>query len=120
MKRARPAILIAALGSLSLLTLQARDVRAADSTNDCVLMREGQSGDGLTLSIDNRCDRGLSCSLSWTVQCETASGKITRRSKEGARFVIGPSASRSTTASARSCGDSWRIDDVSWSCTPTK
>lgn len=120
MKRARPPILIAALGLLSLLALQAPDVRAADSANDCVHMREGQSSDGLTLAIDNNCDRGLSCTLSWTVQCETATGKVTRRSKEGARFVIGPSASQSTTASARSCGDNWRIDDVSWACNPTK
>ena len=119
-KRARPGILIAAFGLLSVLALRAPDVQAADSANDCVRMREGQSSEGLTLAIDNNCDRGLSCSLSWTVQCESATGKVTRRSKEGARFVVGASASQSTTASARSCGDSWRIDDVSWDCAPTK
>ena len=82
-------------------------------------MREGQSGEGLTLAIDNDCDRGLSCRLAWTVQCETATGKVTRRTKEGARFVIRASGTESTVASARTCGDSWRIEEVTWDCAPT-
>jgi len=37
-----------------------------------------------------------------------------------ARFVIGTSESRSTAASAKSCGDNRKMDDVSWSCAPLK
>ncbi|MBX3225434.1 MAG: hypothetical protein KF795_33320 [Labilithrix sp.] len=119
MKRAAPAT-FAVLGLLSLLALRAPDARAAESANDCVHLREGQSGDGLSLAIDNNCDRGLSCSLSWIVQCESATGKVTRRSKDGARLVVEASGSRTATASAKSCGDNWRIEDVSWDCAPLK
>lgn len=118
-KRATPAI-ITALGLLSVLALRAPDVSAADSANDCVRLREAQIADGLTLAIDNNCDRSLSCSLSWTVQCESATGRVTRRSKEGASFVVAASQSQSATASARSCGDNWRIDDVRWRCAALK
>ena len=109
-----------ALGLLSVLALRAPDAGAADSANDCVRMREGQSAEGLTLAVDNNCDRSLSCSLSWTVQCESATGRVTRRSKEGARFVVAASQSQAATASARSCGDNWRIDEVSWQCAPLR
>ncbi|MBX3199712.1 MAG: hypothetical protein KF894_16370 [Labilithrix sp.] len=118
MKRATP--IVAAFGLLSLLALRAPQARAAESANDCVLLREGQSADGLTLAIDNNCDRSLTCALSWTVQCESATGRVTRRAKDGARLVVDASASRSTTASAKACGDNWRIEDVSWDCAPSK
>lgn len=83
-------------------------------------MREVQVADGLTLAVDNNCDRTLSCSLSWTIQCESATGRVTRRTNEGARFAVGPGNSQSANVSARSCGDNWRIEDVSWSCASTK
>lgn len=114
------AIAFVSAGLLSIFALHAPDAMAADSANDCVRMREAQSGDGLTLAIDNNCDRGLSCSVSWTVQCETATGRITRRSKDGARFVVRASASQAATASASTCGDNWKIEDVSWDCSPLK
>jgi hypothetical protein len=83
-------------------------------------MQEQQVAEGLTLSIENNCKRSLACTLSWTVQCESATGRVLRRSKDGARFVIGAAATQSATASARSCGDSWRIEDVSWECASFK
>jgi hypothetical protein len=118
-KRAAPAILTA-LGLLSVVALRAPDAKAADSANDCVRMRETQEGAGLTLSVDNNCDRRLTCSVGWTVQCESATGKITRRSKEAARFVVGSSTTENAFASAKSCGDNWKIEEVSWDCSPLK
>ncbi len=109
-----------AIGLLSICALRAPAASAADSANDCVRMREVPGTDGLTLAVDNNCDRALSCSLSWTLQCESATGRVTRRSKDRARFVVSASDSRSALASARSCGDNWRIDDVSWECAATK
>lgn len=119
MKRTVPTI-VAALGLLSVVALRAPAARAADSANECVRMREAQDGGGLTLNIDNNCDRRLSCSLTWTVQCESATGKVTRRSKEGAHLVVSASTSQGATASAKSCGDNWRIEDVGWDCAPLK
>jgi hypothetical protein len=117
----RAALTILSLfGALCLHTLHAPDAEAADSANDCVRMHEGTSGDGLTLSIDNNCDRRLTCSLSWTLQCESATGKVTRRAKDSTRLLVGASASQVTNASAKSCGDNWRIEDVSWDCVPSK
>jgi hypothetical protein len=83
-------------------------------------MREAQESGGLSLNIDNNCSRGLSCSLTWTVQCQSATGKITRSSKQGAQLTVSASASQSALASASSCGDNWKIDDVSWECAPTR
>jgi hypothetical protein len=118
-KRAAPAIALA-LGLLSIAVLRAPDAQAADSANDCVRMREAQAGDGLALNIDNNCSRGLSCSLTWTVQCQSATGKVTRSSKDSARLVVSAAETQSALASAKSCGDNWRIDDVSWDCAPIK
>lgn len=119
-KRSSPAIVIAAAGLLSVLAIRAPDVRAADSADECVRMRQTQVADGLALAIENNCDRSLSCSLAWTVQCESATGRVTRRSKEGARLLVSTADTRSATASAQTCGDNWRIDDISWECRPTK
>lgn len=118
MKRAAP--LLAALGLLSLVALRAPRAHAAESANDCVLLREGMNDEGLTLAIDNNCDRRLTCSLTWTVQCESATGRVTRRTKDAVRLVVDASGSRSATASAKACGDNWRIEDVGWDCAPLK
>lgn len=118
-KRAITAFLLS-LGLLSVAALHAPDAQAADSANDCVRMRETIEGAGLTLSVDNNCDRRLACSVTWTVQCESATGKATKRVKEGAQLVVGSSASKDAYASAKTCGDNWKIEEVSWDCSPLK
>jgi len=120
-KRARTiTAIILSLGLLSIVALRAPDARAADSADDCVRMREVIEGPGLTLNVDNNCDRRLSCSVAWTVECESATGKVTKRSKDAAHFVVGSSASEKAFASAKTCGDNWKIDDVAWDCAPLK
>lgn len=112
---------VLALAALfSVVALRSPPAAAADSANDCVRMHEGPGGEGLVLSIDNTCDRRLFCSLSWTLQCESASGRVTRRTKESARMSVAASGAGTTTASAKACGDNWRIDEVSWECASSK
>jgi hypothetical protein len=50
--------------------------------------------------------------------CENASGKITSKAKQEARFVLSAADTHHTTGSAASCKDGWKIEDVSWDCTP--
>jgi hypothetical protein len=105
---------------LALLLLAAPAARAAESAGECVQLKESMEPGGLALRVDNDCDRGLACVLSWTVQCQTESGKVTRSSKDGARVVVQATRSAHAVASAKSCGDSWKIDDVRWDCSPLR
>lgn len=92
---------------------------AAEPVSDCVVLREAQTGDGMSFDVDNRCPRRLACKITWTVSCQNPAGKTTRSTQDVARFVVDASASHRAAASAKSCGDSWKIDDVQWSCDPT-
>ena len=119
MRKAFP-LLVVGLGLFSLVAMRAAPAAAADSADECVRMRESQESNGLSFAVDNNCDRRLSCVVTWTVQCESATGKITKKNTESARFVVSAAQSQNTFASAKSCGDSWRIQDVSWDCAPIK
>lgn len=113
-------VLFAGLPILSVAILSAPSAKAAESADDCVRLRESQAEKGLTLDVDNNCDRALSCSVSWTVCCQTESGKVTRSAKDGARFVVGASKTGRAVASTKSCGDNWKIEDISWDCAAVK
>ena len=113
-------VVLAALPVLSVALLAAPPAKAADSADECVRLRESQAEKGLTLDVDNNCDRSLSCSLSWTVSCHTESGKVTRSAKENARFVVAASKTGRAVASTKSCGDNWKIEDITWDCAAVK
>lgn len=113
-------VILAGLPVLSVALLSAPSAKAADSADECVRMRESQAEKGLTLDVDNNCDRSLSCAVSWTVSCQTESGKITRTTKDGARFVVAASKTGRAVASTKTCGDNWKIEDISWDCAPVK
>lgn len=119
MKRAA-ATLLFSLGVLSVLAVGAPPARAAESADECVRLRESQEPGGLALDVDNNCERGLVCAVSWTVQCQTEKGKVTRSSKDAARFVVAASKTGRAFASTKACGDNWKIEDVSWDCSPAK
>jgi hypothetical protein len=114
------AIVLAGLPALFVAFLAAPPAHAADSADECVRMRESQVDKGLTLDVDNNCDRTLACSLSWTVSCQTESGKVTRTAKDSARFVVAASKTGRALASSKSCGDNWKIEDISWDCAAVK
>jgi hypothetical protein len=118
-KRTRTAALLVALSTLSLILL-APPAIASDSAEQCVRLRESAQAGGLALDVDNACDRSLTCVLSWTVQCQTERGKVTRSTKDSSRFVVAKDESRRALASAKSCGYSWKIDDVRWDCSPVR
>lgn len=113
-------VLLAGLPVLSVAILSAPSAKAAESADDCVRLRESQADKGLTLDVDNNCDRSLSCSLSWTVSCQTEGGKVTRSAKDSARFVVAAAKTGRAVASTRTCGDNWKIEDISWDCAAVK
>jgi hypothetical protein len=113
-------ILAAGLPVLSVALLAAPPAKAADSADECVRLRESQADKGLSLDVDNNCDRSLSCAVSWTVSCQTESGKITRSAKDSARFVVAASKTGRAFASTKTCGDNWKIEDISWDCAAVK
>ncbi len=116
-----PGKVILALSAVSaLLAFSAAPARAGDSVDECVQLASTPVAKGISLGIDNHCDRSLSCRLSWKVTCESATGKVTRTRTGSASLVLASSASGSALAGASECGDSWRVDDVSWACSPMK
>lgn len=92
--------------------------QAADSADECVSLQSAALTTGLALDVQNACAKRLTCSVSWTLTCQNASGQTTSKAKQEARFVIDASDSHHTTGSAASCKDSWKIEDVSWGCAP--
>lgn len=93
----------------------------ADATaDDCVGFRKSDLDKGLMFEAASSCDKKLSCSLSWTLTCSTDEGKVTARKPASRSFILGAQESTSETASADSCKQSWRIDDVRWSCKASK
>ena len=113
-------LVLAGLPVLSAALLSAPPAQAADSADECVRLRESQVDKGLTLDVDNNCDRSLACSVSWTVSCQTESGKVTRSAKENARFVVAASKTGRAVASTKTCGDNWKIEDINWDCAAVK
>jgi hypothetical protein len=111
-----PSLVLAAV--VSCLVALAPPAQAADSADECVSIRSAELSSGLSFDMQNRCEKRLSCALSWTLTCENASGKTTHKAKQEAHFDIGASDSHATTGSAATCKDGWKIDDVSWSCAP--
>jgi hypothetical protein len=104
---------------VSCVTAAAVPASAAESADECVNIRSTELSSGLSFDVQNRCEKRLTCALSWTLSCENASGKTTSKSKQEARFEVGASDSHSTTGSASPCKDGWKIDEVSWTCAPS-
>lgn len=118
MRRASPSLFsfFVAAGVVAAVAAVATPARAADSADECVNIRSAELGTGLSFDVQNRCEKRLTCALTWTLTCENASGKATSKTRQEARFDIAASDSHATTGSAASCKDGWKIDDVSWSC----
>lgn len=105
-------------GVFSGIVAVAMPAQAADTADECVVIRSATLASGLAFDFENSCTRRLTCALSWTLTCENASGKTTSKAKQEARFVVGASDTHSMTGSASTCKDGWKIDDVSWTCAP--
>lgn len=72
-------------------------------------------------TVDNSCTVAVECTVTWSVTCAPDSRKKRSKKFEGASFKLGTAEIKTTTADAARCGDDgWAIDDVSWSCAPSK
>jgi hypothetical protein len=117
MRRALP-LLLSGLAVIAAVVGTAAPASAADSADACVDIKSAQMSSGLAFDVQNSCEKRLSCALTWTLTCENASGKTTSKAKQEARFVISESDTHHTSGSAAACKDSWKIEDVSWTCAP--
>jgi hypothetical protein len=107
--------LVVAAATLVGITVPAR---AGTSASDCVSIASAELSTGLSFDVKNACEKRLSCAMTWTLSCENASGRITSRAKQEAKFVVGADGSHQLTGSSAACKDGWRIDDVAWECAP--
>jgi hypothetical protein len=92
----------------------ARGRPPARSIDQCVKYGKQALGDqGLRLELSNRCDFGVTCTLSWELRC-LAGGPPT---SHGARLELSSGASDAATASGSACGAAgWQITAIRWWC----
>jgi hypothetical protein len=96
--------------------LAAGSAVAEESADSCLGFEKTEEEKSVVYAATNSCDQKLACELRWVVQCEDNDGKVTARAKKSARFTVSESGSHSISASAESCKQSWRIEDVAWHC----
>lgn len=118
----RRTIALSSLAILGLLATSAtpRSASAATSADECVAIYKTPEPTGIDFELQNNCDKRLSCSLGWTLKCESDAGKVTRSARLGKSFVVTAATSHHEAASSASCNGNWRIDDVTWSCSPAE
>jgi hypothetical protein len=114
--RAAPFLFVCLAGGLGLVAIAGPASAGTPSASDCVSIRSTELSTGLTFDVQNRCEKRLSCALTWTLTCENASGKTTSRAKQEAKFVVAEADSAQMMGSSAACKDSWKIDDVAWDC----
>ncbi len=102
------------------LTLGVGTAGADETANDCVGFHKTDGDKSLVFEASSSCDQKLKCSLSWVLTCSTDKGQVTKRAPQSRHFTIAANASTEETASADTCKQSWRIDDVRWSCQESK
>jgi hypothetical protein len=91
------------------------------SVAECASFDQKDSGDTtVDFTITNACSINVECSVTWSVTCAPDT-KHRSRKQEGASFNLAATEVKTTQADASRCGDDgWAIDDVSWSCAPSK
>jgi hypothetical protein len=92
------------------------------SVSDCTTFDQTDSGEvAVDFTIKNTCSVPLDCAFSWRVVCAPASKKRRSVHPSSARLALLGGTASSASASASVCGDdSWAIDEISWSCQPSK
>lgn len=77
--------------------------------------------DTVEFTIHNTCSIPLDCSVSWRVVCAPDSKKRKSTHPGAAKLALHDLTQGSAQATAAVCGDdAWKIDDIQWSCEPTK
>jgi hypothetical protein len=115
------------IGPLALLTaslvVSLPAVADADPTvNDCFAISQAERDTGVELAMANGCDRGISCHMTWKLQCESPSGKVTAESHGRAGVLLASGEHHKTFASAAACQAhaGWTLADVQFTCTPVR
>jgi hypothetical protein len=90
--------------------------------DDCLGILQTVQDGGLSMDLNNSCDRSLTCALSWTLKCEDAKGNVTASSRQSTRVTIARADSKTVLGSADACKTAagWSIDSVTWSCGAVK
>ncbi len=90
--------------------------------DDCLGILQTVQDGGLSMDLNNSCDRSLTCTLSWTLKCEDAKGNVTVSSRQSTRVTIARADSKTVLGSADACKTAagWSIDSVAWSCGAVK
>jgi hypothetical protein len=114
--RALPILGASALG----LLLSTSRIQAAEKAEECVHLLRSELSTGMSITLNNACGENLACSMSWTVQCENAAGKVSSRERGSKRFTVAAREGQDVLASAEKCTSGWSIDDIAWSCAKTK
>ncbi len=87
-----------------------------DSAEACVSFEIEELDRGLEYSASNSCERKLSCSMSWRLVCKTHKGKVQSTSDHSKPFALKSEGEASITASATSCKQNYKIENVKWAC----
>ncbi len=93
---------------------------ASENADECVVVYQNDQDKGIDFELKNNCDKRLSCAIKYTVSCENASGRTTSSTKKDAKFGVEAATTHHEKASAASCNDGWKVEDVSWDCAPPK
>ena len=120
---ARGASFALALALVIPADLALADERRRRSVSDCTSFSQEDRAteDGVDFSIRNACSMPVSCSLSFTVTCAPESKKRRSRKAASHNFDLAADAGITLTASTERCGDDgWSVDDISWSCAPSR
>lgn len=92
------------------------EARADESVAACLSFEKNELDDAIDYVAENSCEQKLTCKLEWTLKCSRNDGKLQSSKKQSATFSIDGDAKHELRASAAACKQSWRIDDVRWSC----
>jgi hypothetical protein len=97
------------------------EAQAGEATaSDCVGFLKTDVERGFEYQVSNVCSQKLACSVSWTLRCESNEGKVMSKKRVTERVSLSADSSASVSASADSCKQAWRIEDVGWKCDEAK
>lgn len=111
-----------ALLAASLVVSLSATAGADPTVNDCFAITQAERDTGVELAMSNACDRGISCHMTWKLQCESPSGKVTAQSQGRVGVLLASGEHHKAFASAAACRDhaGWTLADVQFACTPVR
>jgi hypothetical protein len=102
---------------ISLWCLAAAPARAeSEKVDACVTFEHEAKEKSLLVEATNSCERRFSCRIDYAVICTDLDGKQTRRVAKRAPFALTSKGNAEVVLSAAGCGETWRIDDFTWTC----